>query len=501
MVRINTFHFLASLDLAKDVMTRLSLHLHRTSAGREDVLTTPLASALDPLTIRDGWDRIMEGSSEVMNDELRRLEADNRSKFGPRSIAKSWKERTAGVLAYFDKTQVSLDYSLLDVGLALASRLRPLSFDSALKFIKNNTNSGLPLYVRKSKVKETLSENLTKLQARTDPCILFTRTQEQGKTRPVWGFPFIDTLIEMCFYRPLFEFQSKLMWRSALRGPHDVDLTLTRIILSAIRLGEKLVSIDFSRYDTTVQSGLIDKAFDYIEKLFQPQFSSRIREIALRFKTIELITPSGILKGNHGVPSGSTFTNEVDSIVQYLIAKFVGILDDQLDVQGDDGAYRTSDPEKLFSAFKGFGLIVNTDKSYVSDNYLVYCQKLYHIDYLEDGLIGGIYPTYRAINRILYLEKFDKFLEDEITGSDYFSIRCIAILENCKYHPLFEELVTYIYNLDKYNLKFSSKGLHKYIERTYATRGTTDELMNQYGDYIKGFRSFETVKILHRLSH
>lgn len=501
MIRTNKYAFLSELDLSDDVIHRLSLHLQRTEVGNDDVLTTPLASNHNPQSILEGWDRIVKNNSYLLNDDLISLEADNRSKSGPRSIALPWLERSAGVKAYFDPVLVKYDRSVLNLGInALSSRLRPLSFDNAMKFIKNNTNSGLPYYVRKSKVKETYSENLTIYQDREDPCILFTRTQESKKTRPVWGYPFFDTLKEMCFYRPLFEFQRKLSWRSALRGPHEVDLSLTRIILSAIRNNEKLVSIDFSGYDTTVKGSLLDKAFDYIRKLFQPQFHSMIDELALRFQTIKLITPDGIFSGYHGVPSGSTFTNEVDSIVQYLIAISFGLSADQFDIQGDDAAYRTKSAKLLLEYFADFGLKVNDEKSFISNNYLVYCQKLHHIDYIRNGLIGGIYPTYRALNRILYLEKFDQFVEDEITGSDYFSIRCLAILENCKYHPLFEHLVSYIYELDKYNLKYSDKGLIKYIERTYNSRGFTDELSNQYGDYLKGFKSFESVKLIRKLS-
>jgi hypothetical protein len=43
--------------------------------------------------------------------------------------------------------------------------------------------------------------------------------------------------------------------------------------------------------------------------------------IAWRFGNIGLITPDGVKDGPHGVPSGSTFTLEVNSIAQILIAK------------------------------------------------------------------------------------------------------------------------------------------------------------------------------------
>jgi hypothetical protein len=352
-------------------------------------------------------------------------------------------------------------------------------------------------------VKDDYSENsqgFNSLMSRNDPCIMFTRTQEQRKTRAVWGYPMADTLKEMRYYRPLFEHQKLLNWRSALRGPDATNHVITDIVLSAINSNEKLVSIDFSSYDTTVRSSLQKVSFDYIKSKFQSHYHSELDEIALRFATIGLITPDGVLTGHHGVPSGSTFTNEVDSIAQFIVANRFGIHSDCCDIQGDDGAYRTSDPDGLKGAFSDHGLVVNEEKSYVLDDGLVYLQNLYDINYIKDGIIGGIYPSYRALNRIIYPERFDNFTEDEISGSDYFAIRTIAILENCKHHPLFKELVKLILTLDKYNLKYSEVGLSKYIKRISKSKGSEGLIINQYSDNIRGIGSFETVKLIKELN-
>jgi hypothetical protein len=260
------------------------------------------------------------------------------------------------------------------------------------------------------------------------------------------------------------------------------------------------VSLDFSSYDATVKSSLQKASFDYILDLFQSQYESELAYIAFRFKTIGLVTPDGIYLGNHGVPSGSTFTNEVDSIAQYLIASSIGIKDNQLDIQGDDGAYSVADPDKLKEVFGSFGLNVNDGKSYVRSESLVYLQNLYDIRYIKNSLIGGIYPTYRALNRIIYLERFNDFQKDEITGKDYFSIRTIAILENCKHHPLFKDFVKFIYKYDKYKLHYSENGLSNYIKRITKSKGSEGIILNQYEDNVAGLRNFETVKIISELN-
>jgi hypothetical protein len=500
------YNFLKKLDLSSEVENSLSHHLVKTTRGDETVLISPITSSHSPTFLLNEWDKVFNSSSTYMSKNLTQLEASNRSKFGPRSIAIPWLDRRSSVEAYFSGEKLrssSLEDELGFKG-QVRSRLRPLSVESAGKFLKNDTNSGLPFFTRKRRVKDDFSENYNDLLAyrtRNDPCIMFTRTQEEKKTRNVWGFPIADTLHEMMYYRPLLNYQKRLTWRSALNGPDSTNRTLTRLILRAVNSKQKLVSMDFSSYDSTVKSSLQKASFDYIKDLFQSHYTNELDEIALRFKTIGLVTPGGIYTGEHGVPSGSTFTNEIDSIAQYLIAKSNGLKDDCLDIQGDDGAYLTSDPDLLKDRFESYGLKVNEEKSFVRSDSLVYLQNLYDIKHINNGFIGGIYPTYRALNRIIYPERYTLLSKEEITGSDYFSIRTIAILENCKHHPLHKDLVEFILKYDKYKLNFSENGLSKYIEYISESSGLEGILQNQYSDNLSGLKQFETVKIIRELNH
>lgn len=215
-----------------------------------------------------------------------------------------------------------------------------------------------------------------------------------------------------------------------------------------------------------------------------------------RFNMIGLLTPEGVWNGPHGVPSGSTFTNEVDSVAQYLIAATSPskLLDFQ--IQGDDGAYRTENPDQLKELFTNYGLIVNDEKSYVSDKHIVYLQNLHSVDYVRNGMYCGIYPLYRALNRLVYQERFDNFSEYDVKGSDFYSIRTIAILENCRNHPLFKDFVKFIQSKDKYGLMPSQQGITNYVKMVTNKAGAEGIIQHQYGDQIRGIRSFETFKIL-----
>lgn len=497
------YPFLNSLDIDQDVKRRLTYSLSQVVEGNSEIFVSPFGKDGKDKLILSELDKVFNGATSEMNDVLRDLELSNRAKFGPRSIAQTWSQRSDSLYNSFESYRgksVSVgDNSSRPKGIAL----RPISLEQALKRLKNGTNSGLPFYTKKGKVKDKAFNEFDILLKEGFPCILFTRTQESGKTRNVWGFPIADTLNEMRFYVPLLDYQRKhSTYRAALIGPDEVDRSVTLIVKRASETDKWMVSIDFETFDNTVKRPLQKLAFDSIKGLFQSQYSEQLDKISERFATIGIVTPDGILDGDHGVPSGSTFTNEVDSIVQYLLAKTSSLVDDlNIQIQGDDGVYLIPEGsgEDLFSHFESFGLKVSRDKSYISKDYAIYLQNLYHIDYMRNGLIGGIYPVYRAVNRICYQERWTDFEDYEIKGSDYYAIRTICILENCKYHPLFEDLVKLIYKFDKYSLKFSEQGLQRYLRMMEQTQGLGGVFINQYGENTKGIKSFESYKIISKL--
>jgi hypothetical protein len=158
--------------------------------------------------------------------------------------------------------------------------------------------------------------------------------------------------------------------------------------------------------------------------------------------------------------------------------------------------YATDKPEELLQHFGQYGLKVNSEKSYISSHEAVYLQNLYSTDYLRDDLIGGIYSTYRALCRIIFPERYNKYSDDGIGGADFSSIRTISILENCKFHPLFEDFVKFISEMDKHTLHFSGDGLTNYIRRVNKTEGTRGIFDYRHGDRLKGIKSFKSFQIL-----
>jgi len=498
------------LNISNDAKRKISQILERVVSGNSVVFSAPYVKDRTAESILSGLDDIFNKHASLCNEQLMDLEMSNRSKYGPMSLAKPWKDRRESLYSSF--YGITSKRNFAPFLLSEPKRLRPITSEIAVGNLKNDSNSGLPDVTKKKNVKDsfkgyTLDDFYTAISGNYQnfACILFTRTQESLKTRNVWGFAVLVTLYEMLFYRPVLDIQRKQDWRAALRTPDDVNLGVTKLIDYSISKGLSILSIDFSGYDNSVKHTLITNAFKTISNSFQAKYGKYIDLICDFFINVGIITPDGILHGPHGVPSGSTFTNEVDSIVQFGIARECDFIDNvQLSqIQGDDGLYCCLNANRVIEHFLSYGLNVNKDKSYIALNWAVYLQQLFHEDYRDEkGIICGIYPLYRALNRILYLESFDNFSEWNISGTDYFSIRTISIMEQCKHHPLFREFVTYVWSLDKYKLEVSDQGLANYVRKLAIQEGKDISFRNwTYGSNISGLKSFESVKIINSLNN
>ena len=488
---------LSSYDLDQDVLNRLSIHLNRVYLGNDDVYVTPICKVHGAENVLSGLNKVFDDNIHKMNDTLIDLEYSNKGKFGPRSVSIPWPEREKNLSESFGLGKLDIHFEMepLDRG-----TLRPISLNKALLLLKNNTNSGLPYYTRKGKVKQRAFDDFNELMKFEYPCILFTRTQEQNKTRDVWGYPIADTMNEMRYYAPLLDYQRKLEYRAALISPDAVSRGITRIIKYCnTRDRYIVVSIDFKAYDKSFRAKLQKASFHYIKSKFQIRYHYELDTISGRFRTIGIVTPTAILKGDHGVPSGSPFTNEVDSIGQVKAKERAGFVinDDEFQVQGDDGVYLVPEDrvDEFYQCFEDVGLDINRDKSYLSKDYAIYLQCLFHKDYESNGIISGIYPIYRALNRILFQERWSTFEDYDLSGKDYYSIRTLCILENCKYHPLFREFVKFVYELDKYSLDPSDQGISHYVQMMESIQGAGEILNHQHGDNFRGIKSFESYKL------
>lgn len=498
------YKFLDELDIDQEAKRKLSQILQRVEEGNDQVYRTPFCKDEAPEVVLSKWDKVFQDHSTKLEAELLDVELHNREKFGPRSIAKPWSERKEDVLYYFkpgqDREETREDTVKLGRGSEAVAKniLRPVDINTASKSLKGSTSSGLPYMLDKALVRERAVRDFDELASQKYPCVPFTRTQEQGKTRLVWGYPIGDTIFEMRYFLPLLKYQRKLSWRNALVGPLQVDKRATQLFAKLGDSGSSIVSIDFKSYDASIKEDLQMAARSYVTNLFQREYSHEIELIFDRLGTIGLVTPDGIWEGKHGVPSGSAFTNEVDSIVQHSLT--LNYRDK--DIQGDDAIYVVDDPDQLLLRFTDAGLEVNEDKSHVSQNYAVYLQKYYsrgYKSYYNSSHLGGVYPVYRALNRLIFQERWSNFEEFEISGQDYYSIRAHQILTDVVNHPYFFDLVKFAVSNDRFGLEFSGQGVRKYVKMLNDSSGSQGLITNQYGAEVKGINNFASVKAMRAL--
>lgn len=197
-----------------------------------------------------------------------------------------------------------------------------------------------------------------------EACIAFARTQFNGKTRLVWGYPYSMTAIEGMFARPLIDIFRRGTTPMALFQPTGVTGALLR--RSSYRK-TYCYSVDMSSFDSSISSRLIDISFDILSTWFdmsgeiitqngetfpRSEVFSMIRSY---FKTCPIVMPNQhIYKGRrHGVPSGSYFTQVIDSIVNVIIAgtlsaRFSMRIDKtEIQVLGDDMVFWSDNHVKL----------------------------------------------------------------------------------------------------------------------------------------------------------
>jgi len=192
------------------------------------------------------------------------------------------------------------------------------------KALKLNKSSGLPMMTTKA-MSLTYSfdrECQIRLGIKApNPCVAFKRTQRGNKTRLVWGYPLEMTIMESRFARPLIErFLASDSPMAFGRAKLDLGARLHRYFADAPGVP---VCLDYSKYDSTVPAVMIREAFRILATWFEEEDLKTLgwETIVAYFIHTPIVMPDGHLYTgkNHGVPSGSYFTQMIDSIVNVAL--------------------------------------------------------------------------------------------------------------------------------------------------------------------------------------
>lgn len=269
------------------------------------------------------------------------------------------------------------------------------------------------------------------------PDMAYTRTQltqitEGLKIRQVFGQAFQYILIEGLTASPLMEYfaHTNTFFFVGVDPRKQVPTTLENFK----RKCPKLMSIDWSSFDTSVEAWEISDAFDLLESMLQfPNLESRA---AFEFSRVFFInrkvaSPDGSVQMKQmSVPSGSFFTMIIDSIVNwrrilYLHHKTYGKFPIEIKTQGDDsllGVEENVHPE-------GLALAIPPESKWVLNPYKCPVGKSGStVPFLQRTLTWG--DQAREVDKV---ERLAIFPEYEVTDPQISAYRARALWEDCNY--------------------------------------------------------------------
>jgi len=252
-------------------------------------------------------------------------------------------------------------------------KLSPLSIQEIEKAVDKSKSSGLPFLRTKG---EVLPYAIDRMKQVIDgvkvpsPCIAYARTQKSDKTRLVWGYPLEMTLLESKYARPLID--HFLSYRTPMA------LGLSKPALGGLLSGlqrRHLYALDFSKFDASIPAHFIETAFSILETWFDVD-PVEWKMILNYFIHTPIVMPDGHLYvgKDHGVPSGSYFTQLIDSIVNIMLIGMIShkfrlrVYWREVLVLGDDSIFCTDRKVKLqhMAAFvSALGFKLNVLKSMV----------------------------------------------------------------------------------------------------------------------------------------
>lgn len=217
------------------------------------------------------------------------------------------------------------------------------------------------------------------------PIMIGSRTQASGafselgeflnsyksKSRLVSMIDIFLILAELKFAKPFQDYMSHVSWYA---GGKD-DKVIGDIINRWRHDYKYHLTLDYSQYDQSISDWLIRAAFDVVRNGFfmDPNFDERLFSL-IREDFINKVFIDGeghLVESHKGVPSGSMFTQIIDSIVNRLMILSYcyskGISDVEMMIMGDDNIIFTNveiDKEDLASYLSfNFGVTVNPSKS------------------------------------------------------------------------------------------------------------------------------------------
>lgn len=357
--------------------------------------------------------------------------------------------------------------------------LRPASYKNVVDDMRARdtleSNSGWPLFTRRNKpevVKASIADASSGKYIDYPAILLFRRYN--GKLRMVWMFPMATNIVEGAYFQPIQSriVKSNLPYFAPWQGFESVRDLITR----AYDSGKFVAASDFSATDEHFRLSCTLNVAEVLASVVTRGNADGLYNSLRHMHNIPLVIgPNEMLVGEHGVSSGSNWTNFIETIFDMCFAKFVSLNTKYtgLCAIGDDMAWVSNTYDESFNdrlavlAAKA-GQETKADKTNNYPDKVKFLQRLFQRGYKRpDGKVRAVYSTIRALKSSVYPERFHN---PKQWSSDMFCARQFMILENCVDHPLFGDFVKFICRGSRYLVPFARKSERELNEITRQSK-------------------------------
>lgn len=447
----------------------LANYLNQLVKGREATPHSWLFERESSQTTLNRWlkflkplERGNETERKIYAFDLKQVE-----KFGPQGGVPPVKEamKTESFQEQYVKSSVTARIVLrpLDRILGL-SQLKYWTFEEIYNSMKKrgtlSTNSGWPLFKRRRLAYSKDRAYAESGASYNFPAIILFRSYN-GKLRVVWMYPQSQNLIEYTATNPLQDaIKESSRYTTPWLGFEHVKKRFTELWnLHPFAFGG-----DTTAMDAHMQLPQLNCVGHMCATLFADP--TNMLQSLRHVSNIDLVVgPEQIIRDQqHGIASGSGWTQLSETIFQIgMFDKY--IRDHSLPLTVDDGMgigddyvwFFDSQPksEDITSLWEANGLPSKVEKQSNNANDCTFLQRLFIKGFFsrdDSKVLGGIYPTIRALNSLLNPENFHS---PKVWNSDMFCTRVYEILENTVDHPLFEEFCRFVVKGQKDLLPFA----------------------------------------------
>lgn len=336
------------------------------------------------------------------------------------------------------------------------------------------TNSGWPDFRKRKLVAPDAIRQAQTGRAYDYPAIILFR-QYNGKLRVVWMYPMSMNLLEYQATMPLQNAIGKSKYCTPWKGFEDVKVRFTELWNSH----PYAFGGDTSAMDAHMQESQLQMVGGMCADLFSDPTS--MLDSLSHVGDIDMIVGRDAIIRNqkHGIASGSGWTQLSETIFQMgMFHRYIQENKLPLSVEdgmgiGDDYVWFFDSPvdsQDIVDFWMQNGLPGKPEKQSNDENTCVFLQRLFVKGWFsrdDSAVLGGIYPTVRALNSLVNPEKWHNPKE---WNSDMFCIRCFMILENCVDHPLFEQFCKFVVRGHRDLLPFAKKSAPELRQIQIASR-------------------------------